>query len=316
MNRSQSIFYNSFFDFSPGHLNPHIYILFKRFHSILPRIKWYLLSEADWLHAKLKTEIGELIDIYNSSGIKNPKFIDFLQGFYAELLFSEKVKHEVYTDLWNNEVVSMETSKIPNMLHEESYKYYKWLGKNHEGIGAIVELGCWMGATTSCVMEGLFENKGTHKKEMYVFDSFRWSMHMHLFQKFRAFRKANLQDGDSFLHFFKKFCSRFLDNIHISESWLYTDDHTERALPAVSWNNQNIEILILDFSPLHSINEATWKLFAPFFIPHKTLLVFNQFGNYSANELREFIRLHANHLKAIHKPNSAIKTFLYTEPGK
>jgi hypothetical protein len=197
------------------------------------------------------------------------------------------------------------------MLHEESYKYYKWLGKNHEGVGAIVELGCWMGATTSCVMEGLLENKGTHKKEIYVFDSFKWSMQMQMFQKFKALKNRNLKEGDTFLPFFKKYCSRYLDNIHVAESWLYTDENTERSLPPVSWNNENIEILILDFSPLKSINEATWKLFSPFFIPGKTLLVFNQFGNFSANELREFIRLHSANLKAIHKPNSAIKSFLF-----
>ena len=315
MHKAFSIFFNSFFDFGPGHLNPHVNTLFTRFRNIVPKIKWYLLSEEDWLHRQLKTEIGELIALYEKAGMKNPKFIDFLRGFYAELQTRDNVGYQVYTDLWSKETVSAETIKIPNMLHEESYKYYKWLGKTWQGNGAIVELGCWMGATSACVMEGLFENNTPHKKEMFVFDSFKWSEEMGLFQKFRALKHAHLKDGDSFLKYFKKFNAKYLDHIHISESWLYTDDDTERTLPALTWNNNSIEIMILDFSPLKTVNEATWQLFSPSFIPGKTLLVFNQFGNLSANQLREFLRYHSTNLKAIHKPNSAIKTYLYVEPA-
>jgi hypothetical protein len=315
MTRGLSIFYNSFFDAGPG-LNPYTNNILARFQNILPKIEWFLLSEPDWLRLELKTEVNELVELYQFSGIRNVKFIDFLNDFYEVLLLMEKAGNEVYTDLWNEVIVSEETRNVPNMLHEESYKYYKWLGKTHTGAGAIVELGCWMGATSCCVMEGLLENDRPHNKEMFVFDAFRWTETMMMFQKFKDLTKAKFEKGDSFIHFFKKYCAKYLDKIHLTECMLYTEETTYTRLPALAWNNENaVEILISDFSPSKLVNGAAWKMFSPSFIPGKTILVFNQFGNLSATELREFIRDHSIYLKPIHKPKGAIKSYLYIEPA-
>lgn len=311
MTSYQKIFYNSFFDSSKGHVNAYLDQLLGRFERIIPVMKYYLNTEDPIQRRGLRKEVSELVALYDVSGINNFKFYNFINEFLIELDSKTNESEIAAFGGWEHELVGSDIYEIPHMLHDESYKYYKWLGKSHTGRGAIVELGCWMGAATSCILEGLSENGINDSTVLSVFDSFRWSDDMSIFQNFDRISSAGLKDGDSFLWLFKKFCARYLDRIDINESYLYSIGDKVGELPAVVWNKGPIETLILDFSPDLAMNALIFDIFSPFFIPNVTTLVFNQYGNLGATDLRRFLRNNAARLQPTHKPASSIKAFLY-----
>lgn len=311
MTSYQTIFYDSFFDSSSGHVNAYLSQLLRRFQRIIPVMKHYLNTENLAQRVSLEKEISELIELYKCSGVSNAKFYDFLSEFLLELGTNGNESSAVVSEAWSGESVSEDVYNIPHMLHEESYKYYKWLGRTHSGRGAIVELGCWMGASTSCILEGLSENEAGRNARVSVFDSFLWYDNMTVFQNFESIAKAGLREGDSFLWLFEEFCAKVLDKIDINRSYLYAPDEERGDLPELIWKGGYIETIILDFSPELSLNRRIFDIFSPFFIPKTTVLVYNQFGNLGASELRKFLRQNVNHLEPIHKPDSAIKSFLF-----
>jgi hypothetical protein len=67
----------------------------------------------------------------------------------------------------------------------------------------------------------------------------------------------------------------------------------------------------MDFAHDRASNEAMWRVFSPSFQSGSTIVVFNQFGNIPAGEVREFCRQRAPELVPLHKPHSAAKAFRY-----
>ena len=68
---------------------------------------------------------------------------------------------------------------------------------------------------------------------------------------------------------------------------------------------------MMDFAHDRASNEAMWRVFSPSFQSDRTIVVFNQFGNIPAGEVREFCRDKALELVPLHKPHSSAKAFRY-----
>jgi len=67
----------------------------------------------------------------------------------------------------------------------------------------------------------------------------------------------------------------------------------------------------MDFAHDLASNEAMWRVFSPSFCSGSTIVVFNQFGNIPAGEVREFCRRKGPELIPLHKPCSSAKAFRY-----
>jgi hypothetical protein len=121
---------------------------------------------------------------------------------------------------------------------------------------------------------------------------------------------ANIRAGDSFLHYLRGHTAPFRHLIDVHPSVLKTRPE-QTALAALEWSGGPIAILVMDFAHDRTSNEAMWRVFSSSFQSDRTIVVFNQFGNIPAAEVREFCRDRASELVPLHKPHSSAKAFRY-----
>src|SRR5438105_3298797 len=70
--------------------------------------------------------------------------------------------------------LSLPASTIPGMITAEEARYYLWVGRRYRGRGAVVELGCWLGRSTSFLVDGLRRSPGFSGRRLVVVDDFVW----------------------------------------------------------------------------------------------------------------------------------------------
>jgi hypothetical protein len=196
------------------------------------------------------------------------------------------------------------------MLCKETLGYYKWLARTCGGPGDIVELGCWMGSSTACLAEGLSQNPVRDQKTLHVYDSFIWRDWMKTYTEDPELLAADIREGESFLKHFWGYAGPFGDLIDVHQSVLKVGMERS-ALPSLEWQGGEIAILVMDFAHDRASNEAMWHAFSPSFRSGSTIVVFNQFGNIPAGQVREFCREKALELVPLHKPYSSAKAFRY-----
>jgi hypothetical protein len=209
-----------------------------------------------------------------------------------------------------DEELSALVQGIPTMVSKETLRYYKWLARTLQEPGDIVELGSWMGSSTACLAEGLSKNPRREHTRIHAYDSFIWHDWMRTYTEAPELLAANIRTGDSFLHYFRGYTAPFGHLIDVHQSVLKT--RAEQAgLPALEWRGGPIAILVMDFAHDRTSNEAMWRVFSSSFQGDRTIVVFNQFGNIPAGEVREFCRDKALELVPLHKPHSSAKAFRY-----
>jgi hypothetical protein len=209
-----------------------------------------------------------------------------------------------------DEELSTSVQRIPTMVNKETLRYYKWLARTLQEPGDIVELGSWMGSSTACLAEGLSQNARREDTRIHAYDSFIWRDWMRTYTEAPELLAANIRAGDSFLHYFRGYTAPFRHLIGVHQSVLKTRAE-QTALPALEWSGGAIAILVMDFAHDRASNEAMWRVFSPSFQSDRTIVVFNQFGNIPAGEVREFCRDKALELVPLHKPHSSAKAFRY-----
>jgi hypothetical protein len=209
-----------------------------------------------------------------------------------------------------DEELSATVQRIPTMVSKETLRYYKWLARTLQKPGDIVELGSWMGSSAACLAEGLSQNPRREHTRIHAYDSFIWCDWMRTYNEAPELLTANIRAGDSFLHYFCSFTAPFRHLIDVHQSVLKTRAE-QTALPALEWSGGPIAILVMDFAHDWTSNEAMWRVFSPSFQSDRTIVVFNQFGNIPAGEVREFCRDKALELVPLHKPHSSAKAFRY-----
>jgi hypothetical protein len=209
-----------------------------------------------------------------------------------------------------DEELSRSVQSIPTMVSKETLRYYKWLARTFEHPGDIVELGSWMGSTTACLAEGLSQNLCRKHTRIHAYDSFIWRDWMRTYTEDPELLAANIPDGDSFLDYFRRYTAPFRHLIDVHQSVLKTATQ-QTALPALEWSGEPIAILVMDFAHDRASNEAMWRVFSPRFQSGSTIVIFNQYGNIPAGDVREFCRDKAAELVPLHKPRSSAKAFRY-----
>jgi Methyltransferase domain len=209
-----------------------------------------------------------------------------------------------------DEELSASVQCIPTMVSKETLRYYKWLARTLQEPGDIVELGSWMGSSTACLAEGLSQNPRREHTRIHAYDSFIWRDWMRTYTEAPELLAANIRAGDSFLRYFRGYTAPFRHLIDVHQSVLKTRAE-QTALPALEWSGGAIAILVMDFAHDRASNEAIWRLFSPSFQSGSTIVIFNQFGNIPAGEVRAFCRERTPELVPLHKPRSSAKAFRY-----
>jgi hypothetical protein len=209
-----------------------------------------------------------------------------------------------------DEELSASVQLIPTMVSKETLRYYKWLARTLQEPGDVVDLGSWMGCSTACLAEGLSQNLHREHRRIHAYDSFVWCDWMRTYTEAPELLAANMRAGDSFLQYFHGYTTPFRHLIDVHPSVLKTSAE-QTVLPALEWSGGPIAILVMDFAHDRTSNEAMWRVFSPSFQSDRTIVVFNQFGNIPAGEVREFCRDRALELVPLHKPHSSAKAFRY-----
>lgn len=279
-----------------------------RFLVFLNDLSLYLLRRSTIGGIRAKAAIPSLLRLYRELDIARPDILVFIEESANEV--EDVATRELSPMLWSEEDVPPEATQIPNMLESDATRYYQWLGRTLQPAGEVVELGCWMGGSTACLASGLRQNPHYRTRKLHVFDRFIWRGWMSQYSSDAAFG-AMFRDGDCFLRAFRKYCEPFQDMLEVTQAVL-PGDGADGRLPSVQWHDGPIGAFIVDHSDRYDPNVRAWDVFAPHFVPGKTIIVFNQYGNLRAEELRRFCRDRGHQLMPLHQLACAGRAFRFT----
>lgn len=146
--------------------------------------------------------------------------------------------------------------KLLGMTSVEEQKYYREEAKNYLGKpGVIVDLGCWMGATTIAFARGLDLKKGKPSPEIiHAYDQFIWSNWMSK-DTYESLTKS-YKVGDDFYPDVKELLYEYGDNVNL---------HKENLKKYV-WNKGGIKILLVDIMKGEELSTAVALSFYPFLL--------------------------------------------------
>lgn len=214
-----------------------------------------------------------------------------------------------YHGAWSNGPIPRRSMQIPGMMNMATRRYLRWLGTQLEGTGAIVDLGCWMGAASCAVLEGLMSNPNIADQRVHAIDAFQWMPWMGR-QTVTGPKVQNLAKGDSFLPVLLQSCAVWSDRLVIQQSALPALKAKAAGVSETTWNGEKIELLLVDVSGERATWQAVWDTFSTALVPRRSIVVVQQYGLLRSHAIRRFFR----GLKAtgsLHSPVGPLQSFLY-----
>jgi hypothetical protein len=146
----------------------------------------------------------------------------------------------------------------------------RWLrnyaAQRYRGVGAIVDLGCFLGATTIALAEGLVLNRKATRKQIHAYDLFTWN------ERYEAWARGKEVEGlftigGSFLPEFLRRTQRWRDYIVIHEE----------DLRHARWEHGPIEFLFIDAMKSPEVATAIASNFFPHLVPGKSYVAHQDF---------------------------------------
>jgi glycosyltransferase involved in cell wall biosynthesis len=288
---------------------------FLQLASALVHLPQVFLSEDAPSRETMGAELRELIERYHSLSLEYDNILAYLQETEQHLTFLA-TEPQVERIAWQGEQLEVAAHSITNLLPPDTRKYYKWLARNLGGFGEVVELGSWLGAVTSSIAKGLSSNTSFAKRRLHVYDSFLWEswMRRSIGDKLMTAHPAlgALKVEEDFTNLFLEFCAPYKHFIEVRKCAVRFENDQQASLPPFDWDGMPIELFVYDFGQEYGSIKQAWNVFAPSFIPGKTVVAMNAYGNLRAEDLRRFCREYSHQLRPIHKPLGSNKGFLFT----
>ena len=147
----------------------------------------------------------------------------------------------------------------------------QWLrtyaARNYRGNGAIVDLGCFLGATTIALAEGLTLNRTTTKsKQIHVYDLFTWNEGYEKWAKGTELEGVFSPGGTFLPEFLKR-----------TQKWRYYIVVHEENLRRAHWEHGPIEFLFIDAMKSPEVATAIASEFFPHLVPAKSHVAHQDF---------------------------------------
>ena len=145
----------------------------------------------------------------------------------------------------------------------------------YTGAGEIVDLGCWLGATTVSFARGLRRNRRLtpeqRRKRIHSYDLFRWHPSMNPNVRGTPL-EGRYQEGDNFLPEFEKRTAPWSEYFQVNAG----------DIKASPWTGGPVELLFVD--AMKWPDTAAWivKDFYPHLIPGVSLVAHQDFGDFFA----------------------------------
>jgi hypothetical protein len=166
------------------------------------------------------------------------------------------------------DVTAHDIPKLPGMIKEAEGRYLYWLtSRRYTGKGAVVEIGSWLGRSTTYLASGLRINNVGAK--LHCFDHFKWSKNWYYTTH------INMPDKTDFL-------PMFLNNIVSYRDIIEVHRTTMRDL---SWVGEPVEILFLDAPKRLSDISSVLTAFAKCLIPGVSIIVWQDFRHCPSFEI-------------------------------
>jgi hypothetical protein len=143
-----------------------------------------------------------------------------------------------------------------------------YAAETYRGIGAIVDLGCFLGATTISLAEGLALNSKPGQKQIHAYDLFTWDERFELWAKGKEVEGRFTIDG-SFLPEFLKRTEKWRDYIVVRE-----EDLTQ-----AQWQDGAIEFLLVDAMKSPETASAILRGFFPYLLPGESHVAQQDFAH-------------------------------------
>lgn len=202
----------------------------------------------------------------------------------------------------------------PGMITDEERRYYAYLGRFYSGRGEVVELGPWLGCSTSHIVQGLRGNPNFSGRRLRVFDDFVWrASWMNGFVP-EAERPRNHED---FRHLFDKYSGGLSESLTVEKRRILPYDGNE-GVPQLAWTGEPVEMIFVDCGRLFLTNDAWYRIFSSSFIPGVTLIAMQdwrlqfQVPVYWENQTKNFTDSKGASLQLIHElKDGTTATFLY-----
>jgi hypothetical protein len=141
---------------------------------------------------------------------------------------------------------------------------------HYQGLGAIVDLGCFLGATTIAMTEGLALNRSAKSKRIHAYDLFIWDEGHEAWVRRRGM-EGLYSVGASFLPEFLRRTQKWRDYIVAHE-----DD-----LMQARWERGRIEFLFIDAMKSPDLATAIALNFFPHLVPANSFLAHQDFPHCS-----------------------------------
>lgn len=162
-------------------------------------------------------------------------------------------------------------SPIPTMLVDRELNYLQWLASKTTGKGRIIELGGFLGGSTSALVAGCrlsHPAKGTDRdtqQNILTYDAFR-TIDDHSTNYTSLLALYGLKPNQSFRDRYERFNHRWLDRLTIREGWL-----PENATPAqereIYPEQEPVELLFIDVAKKWDIHRTVLRTFARHLLP-------------------------------------------------
>src|SRR5881394_2941844 len=104
------------------------------------------------------------------------------------------------------------TDPVGMLVGQECDWFRTYAAETYSGAGAVVDLGCFVGASTISLAQGLRSNRAAKTAKIYAYDNFIWEDWMEYWWKAKGLAPAKLE-ADSFLPEFLKRTSPWKDQI-------------------------------------------------------------------------------------------------------
>lgn len=160
----------------------------------------------------------------------------------------------------------------PGMISESERRFLYWLASSkHTGAGEIVEIGTWLGCSTMHLAAGL-RDAGRGQK-LYSHDDYIWRPGM------AEKSGLTIEEGASFF-------PNFLGNVESLRS--HIEPKVASAIE-LGWTDGKIETLVIDAPKSWRTIRRLFKQLAPFFIPGKTRIAFQDYLHFPSYELAIYV---------------------------
>lgn len=200
-----------------------------------------------------------------------PVLARYMVSRFSAGTLCERAPHEICTVGLRGQVPDSDGMISPQ---ERAY-FYGYARRLFTGRGDIVDLGCWLGATTISLAAGLTANPRARAqpRQVHAFDRFVWEAWMADTESlgnppFRLDRE--LRPRESFLDEFNRRTAPWKNRISVHEG----------DLTATVWSGGPIEFLLVDAMKSWDLTNSILRNFLPSLVPGLSILVHQDFAYY------------------------------------